>query len=52
MTVEPAIYIPDEGFAVRLENDVLIRASGNVDLMADIPIEAEEFEEKMQRRGR
>ena len=52
MTVEPAIYIPDEGFAVRLENDVLVRGSGNVDLMADIPIEAEEIEEKMQRRGR
>ena len=50
MTVEPAIYIPDEGFAVRLENDVLIRASGNVDLMAEIPIEAEEIEEKMRRR--
>ena len=43
---------PDEGFAVRLENDVLVRGSGNVDLMADIPIEAEEIEEKMQRRGR
>ena len=52
MTVEPAIYIPDEGFAVRLENDVLVRGSGNVDLMADIPIDAEEIEEKMQRRGR
>ena len=43
---------PDEGFAVRLENDVLIRASGNLDLMADIPIEAEEIEERMQRRKR
>ncbi|MGZ8921279.1 MAG: aminopeptidase P family protein, partial [Limisphaerales bacterium] len=32
MTVEPAIYIPEEGFAVRLENDVVIRESGNVDL--------------------
>ncbi|MGZ8919828.1 MAG: M24 family metallopeptidase, partial [Limisphaerales bacterium] len=49
MTVEPAIYIPEEGFAVRLENDVVIRESGNVDLMADIPIEAEEIEEAMNR---
>ena len=50
MTVEPAIYIPDEGFAVRLENNVLIKASGNVDLMADIPIEADEIEDLMNRK--
>jgi Xaa-Pro aminopeptidase len=49
MTVEPAIYLPDEGFAVRLENDVLIRNDGNVDLMADIPIEADEIEALMNR---
>jgi len=49
MTVEPAIYIREEGFGVRLENDVLIKEGGNVDLMADIPIEAEEIEEKMKR---
>jgi Xaa-Pro aminopeptidase len=48
MTVEPAIYIPQEGFGVRLENDVLIRGSGNIDLMADIPIEAGEIEEAMK----
>jgi len=47
MTVEPAIYIREEGFAVRLENDVWIRTDGNVDLMADIPIEADEIEELM-----
>jgi Xaa-Pro aminopeptidase len=50
MTVEPAIYIPDEGFAVRLENNVLIKASGNVDLMADIPIEADQIEDLMNRK--
>jgi Xaa-Pro aminopeptidase len=48
MTVEPAIYIPEEDLAVRLENDVLITANGPVDLMADIPIEAEEIEELMK----
>jgi Xaa-Pro aminopeptidase len=47
MTVEPAIYIPEENFGVRLENDVLVREAGNVDLMADIPIEADEIEELM-----
>jgi Xaa-Pro aminopeptidase len=44
MTVEPGIYIPEEGFAVRLENDVLITRQGPVDLMAGIPIEADEIE--------
>jgi Xaa-Pro aminopeptidase len=49
LTVEPAIYIPEEGFAVRLENDLLVRAEGNVDLMADIPIEAGEVEKLMRK---
>jgi Xaa-Pro aminopeptidase len=49
LTVEPAIYIPAEDFAIRLENDILVRASGNVDLMADIPIEAGEVEKLMRR---
>jgi Xaa-Pro aminopeptidase len=47
MTVEPAIYLRDEGFAVRLENDVLVTENGPVDLMAQIPIEAGEIEELM-----
>lgn len=49
MTVEPGIYIPEEGFAVRLENDVVVREAGNVDLMADIPIEAKDIEALMRR---
>jgi Xaa-Pro aminopeptidase len=51
LTVEPAIYIREEGFAVRLENDILVRASGNVDLMESIPIEAREIESLMSRRS-
>jgi Xaa-Pro aminopeptidase len=50
LTVEPAIYIPDEGFAIRLENDVLVQQGGNVDLMAGIPIEADEIEQLMSHR--
>jgi Xaa-Pro aminopeptidase len=46
-TIEPGIYIRDEGFAVRLENDVLIGRDSNTDLMANIPIEADEIEELM-----
>jgi Xaa-Pro aminopeptidase len=50
MTVEPAIYIPEEGFGVRLENDVQITAAGPVDLMAGIPIEPGEIETLMAQR--
>ena len=47
LTCEPGIYIPEEGFGVRLENDILLTATGNMDLMANIPIEIEEIEEIM-----
>jgi len=50
LTVEPGIYIPEEGFAVRLENNVVLRKGGNVDLMGDIPVEADEIEALMRRR--
>jgi Xaa-Pro aminopeptidase len=52
MTVEPGIYIREEGLAVRLENDVLLTDCGPVDLMADIPIEPEEIESLMARPKR
>ena len=47
-TVEPGIYIREEGFGIRLENDILIGETSNTDLMADIPIEADEIEALMQ----
>lgn len=47
-TVEPGIYIPDEGFGIRLEDDVVIQESGEpFNLMRNIPIEAEEIEDLM-----
>ncbi|MBH8558189.1 aminopeptidase P N-terminal domain-containing protein [Hymenobacter negativus] len=46
-TIEPGIYIPEEGLGIRLENDILITANGNEDLMANIPIKAEEIEALM-----
>ena len=52
MTVEPGIYIREEGLAVRLENDVLLTEQGPVDLMADVPIEAEEIEDLMKQRAK
>lgn len=47
-TVEPGIYIPEEGFGIRLEDDVVIQEKGEpVNLMKNIPLEAEEIEELM-----
>ena len=47
-TVEPGIYIPDEGFGVRLEDDVVVQDKGEpFNLMGNIPIKAEEIEELM-----
>ncbi|NUQ26423.1 MAG: aminopeptidase P N-terminal domain-containing protein [Saprospiraceae bacterium] len=46
-TCEPGFYIPQEGFGVRLENNILVTDNGPIDLMADIPIEPEEIEELM-----
>jgi Xaa-Pro aminopeptidase len=44
MTVEPGIYIPEEGIGIRLENDVLVTESGAVDLCSHVPIEPDEVE--------
>ena len=52
LTVEPGIYLPEEGFAVRLENNIVIQEGGNLDLMADIPIEPDEIEAVMKGRHR
>lgn len=46
-TCEPGIYIPEEGLGIRLENNLIITEDGNIDLMAGIPIEAEEIEDLM-----
>jgi Xaa-Pro aminopeptidase len=46
-TVEPGIYIKEEGLGVRLENNVVITKTGLIDLMKNIPIEAEEIEDLM-----
>lgn len=56
LTVEPGIYVPPDdkdapakyrGIGVRIEDDVLVTESGNVNLTAKVPKHAEEIEEIM-----
>jgi Xaa-Pro aminopeptidase len=46
-TIEPGIYIREEGIGIRIENDFVLGKDSNFDLMKDIPIEAGEIEELM-----
>ena len=47
-TVEPGIYIPEEGFGIRLEDNVVIQPNGEpINMMQNIPIEIEEIENLM-----
>lgn len=46
-TVEPGIYIPEEGLGIRIENNILVTTNGQLDLMKNIPIEADEIEDLM-----
>ncbi len=49
-TVEPGIYIPEERIGVRIENNILVRESGPVDLTANIPVELEAIETAMSQQ--
>ncbi|HSZ25778.1 MAG TPA: aminopeptidase P family protein [Cytophagaceae bacterium] len=46
-TCEPGLYLREEKLGIRLENDILITKNGNIDLMKNIPIEADEIESIM-----
>lgn len=46
-TVEPGIYIREENLGIRLENDIVIKKDGFVNLMDHIPLQVEEIEDAM-----
>ncbi|MBX7094840.1 MAG: aminopeptidase P family protein [Flavobacteriales bacterium] len=48
-TVEPGIYIREESLGIRLENNIMVTESSPRDLMANIPLEADEIESLMNR---
>lgn len=49
-TVEPGIYIEEEQMGIRIENNVWITRNGNVDLMKNIPIKADDIEALMKKK--
>ena len=49
LTVEPGIYIPQEGIGIRLENDVVITPYGMEDLTKEVPIEIPDIEKMMEK---
>lgn len=49
-TIEPGIYIEEEKMGIRIENNYWITKSGNIDLMKNIPITAEEIETLMKKK--
>ncbi|MEO6071451.1 MAG: aminopeptidase P family protein [Chitinophagaceae bacterium] len=48
LTVEPGIYIEEEGIGIRIENNIWITENGNMDLFEGIPITVEEIEAGMK----
>ena len=46
-TIEPGIYIPSEGFGVRIEDDYLVNETGLEKLSKDIPCEIDEIERRI-----
>ena len=49
MSCEPGIYVEEEGIGIRLENDILVTENGQIDLLADEPIEIEDIERLMSK---
>ena len=48
LTVEPGIYIKEEGIGIRLEDDIFIGEEENINLTSSIPIEIDEIEQIMK----
>ncbi|MFN8438169.1 MAG: aminopeptidase P N-terminal domain-containing protein [Cytophagales bacterium] len=48
LTIEPGIYIKEEGIGIRIENDILVTETGNVELIPNIATSVEEIEAAMQ----
>jgi Xaa-Pro aminopeptidase len=52
LTVEPGIYIEEEGLGIRIEDDVLVTATGHELLTAGLPRKPDEIEALMREEPR
>src|SRR5206468_1189569 len=43
MTIEPGLYLPEQGIGIRIEDDVLVTSSGREVLTARVPTNADEI---------
>lgn len=50
LAIEPAIYIPQEKLAIRLEENILITEKGCSVLSKDIPLEIQEIEQQLRKK--
>jgi Xaa-Pro aminopeptidase len=51
ITVEPGIYLPQRGFGVRIEDEILITAEGAEVITRAVPKDPAEIERRMQNRA-
>lgn len=45
LTVEPGLYLAEEGIGIRVEDDILVTATGSENLVTDLPRTAQEIED-------
>ena len=50
LTVEPGLYIEEEGMGIRIENNIWITKTGHIDLMKNIPVTVRDIERAMKRK--
>jgi len=50
ITIEPGIYLPQRGFGVRIEDEILITATGAEVITRAVPKDPAEIERRMQSR--
>jgi Xaa-Pro aminopeptidase len=48
ITVEPGLYIAEEGIGIRIEDDILVKTGGNINLSKEIIKEVSEIEAYME----
>jgi len=48
ITIEPGVYLPEEGFGIRIEDMVLVTEQGSRLLSGDLPREIADIEERMR----